>query len=102
MRLGLVRLGLVKRCVRLSVGRRSRVRVVASVLLSVADGIAGEEIAVDGNVVGVSAAAVRLLVDVKLLVDECLVAGIRGWMRCVSGLRRVVRGRVRRMTRLWI
>jgi len=69
---------------------------------SAADGIAGEEIAVAGNVVGVSAADVRLLVVVKLLVDVSQADGIRGWIRCASGLLRVVLGRVLRMMRLWI
>ena len=87
---------LVKRCVPLSVSR-SRALVA-----SAADGIAGEEIAVAGNVVGVSAADVRLLVVVKLLVDVSQADGIRGWIRCASGLRRVVRDRVRRTMRLWI
>jgi len=53
-------------------------------------------------VVGVSAADVRLLVVVKLLVDVSQADGIRGWIRCASGLRRVVRDRVRRTMRLWI
>ena len=93
---------LVKRCVPLSVSR-SRALVA-----SVADGIAVEEIVADGIAAVVSAAVVRLLVVVKLLVvvnllvDVSLAAGIRGWIRCGSGLRRVVRGRVRRMTKLSI
>ena len=93
---------LVKRCVPLSVSR-SRALVA-----SAAEETAVEEIAVAGIGVGVIAAVVRLpvvvklLVDVNLLVDVSLAAGIRGWIRCGSGLRRVVRGRVRRMTKLSI
>ncbi len=98
----------MKRCVPLSVSR-SRALVA-----SAAEETAVEEIAVAGIGVGVIAAVVRLpvvvklLVDVKLLVvvnllvDVSLAAGIRGWIRCGSGLRRVVRGRVRRMTKLSI
>jgi len=94
-----VRLLLVKRCVLL--GRRSRVRVARIAVTSAVDGIAAEEIAVDGIVVG---AGVRLAarVRVRLLVDVSRVDGIRGWIRCGSGLRRVVLGRVRRTMKLWI
>ena len=82
---------LVKRCVLL--GRRSRVRVARIAVTSAVDGIAAEEIAVDGIVVGAG---------VRLLVVASRVDGIRGWIRCGSGLRRVVLGRVRRTMKLWI
>ena len=68
---------------------------------SAADGIAVEEIAVDGIVAGVIVGAVTR-VRVRLLVRVNLVGGIRGWIRCGSGLLRVVLGRVRQMMRLWI
>ena len=96
---------LVKRCVLLSVSQ-SRALVASvpdgnAVEEIAVDGIAAEEIAVDGIVVG---AGVRLAarVRVRLLVDVSLVDGIRGWIRCGSGLRRVVLGRVRRTMKLWI
>jgi hypothetical protein len=92
---------LVKRCVRLSVGQRSRVRGAAIGVASAADGIVVVEI-----VVAVIAAAVIVAVvtrvRVRLLVRVSLVDAIRGWIRCGSGLRRVARGRVRRMMRLSI
>jgi hypothetical protein len=62
---------------------------------SVADGIAGDGIAVEEIVVDGIAAAVRLRLGVML------VAGIRGWTRCGSGLLRVERGRDLRMMKLW-
>lgn len=72
--------------------------VAASVLLSVRDGTAAEEIEVDGIAVDANVAdgtrAVRLVVSPG--------RAIRDWIRCGSGLRRVVRGRVRLMMRLWI
>ena len=94
MTLGLVSLGLgtpglVKRCV-LRSGGQSRVMVA-----SVADGIVADGIAGGGIVVGAGVSLVAKLVASK-------VAGIRGWIRCGSGLRRVVRGRVRRTMSLWI
>ena len=84
---------LVKRCVPLSVSR-SRALVA-----SVPDGNAVEEIAVDG-VAGIVVDATRR--RVRLLVDVSLAGGIRGWIRCGSGLLRVVRDRVLRTMRLWI
>ena len=86
---------LVKRCVPLSVSR-SRALVA-----SVPDGNAVEEIAVDGI------AAEEIAVGgtrrrVRLLVDASRAEEIRGWIRCASGLLRVVLGRVLRMMRLWI
>jgi hypothetical protein len=96
-----VTLRLAKRCVRLSVGQWSRVRLAAIGVASAADGIAGEESAVDGIAAGVIVVAVTR-VRVRLLVRVSLVDAIRGWIRCGSGLRRVVLGRVRRMMRLSI
>jgi hypothetical protein len=96
----LVKWLLVMRCVRLSVGR-SRA--------SAAGGIAVVEIGVDGIAVEEIAEVVirlrvRLLVDVILagviLVDR--VYGIRGWIRCASGLLLGVLGRLRRVMSLWI
>ena len=100
-----VKLLLVKRCGRPSVGR-SRV--------SAADGIVAEEIVVVGIAVEEIAGAgtrlrVRLRVDViraaVSLVDVILadrVDGMRGWIRCASGLLLVVLGRLRRVMSLWI
>ena len=83
----LVKLRRVKRCALLSGVRRSRVRVAASVV----DGIVVVEI-VEGET--------RL--RVRLLADVSLGGGIRGWIRCGSGLLLVALGRVLRMTRWWI
>jgi hypothetical protein len=73
------------------------VRVVASAV----DGIAGEEIVVDVIAADVIVVAVTR-VRVSLLVRVNLVGAILGWIRCGSGLRRVVLGRVRRTMRLSI
>ena len=62
-----------------------------ALVASAADGIAGEEIAVD-----VTRRRVRLLVGVRR------VDAIRGWIRCASDLRRVGRGRVRLTMKSWI
>jgi len=95
-----VKLLLVKRCGRPSVGRS---RVIA------ADGIVAEETGVVGIAVEEIAGAgtrlrVRLRVDVMLagviLVDR--VDGMRGWIRCASGLLLVVLGRLRLRMSLWI
>ena len=100
MRLLRGRLRLVKRCGRLSGGRRSRVRVAASVV----DGIVVVEIAVDGiAVVEIVEGETRLRVRLLAIVMPAIRAGgIRGWIRCGSGLLLVVLGRVLRMTRWWI
>jgi hypothetical protein len=94
-------LRLVKRCGRPSGGQWSRVRVSPIAVTSAADGIAVEEIVVDGNAVDVIVAAVTR-VRVRLLVRVNLVGAIRGWILCGSGLRRVVLGRVRRTMKLSI
>ena len=69
--------------------------VVADVRVVAADGIVADGIAGGGIVVGAGVSLVAKLVASK-------VAGIRGWIRCGSGLRRVVLGRVRRTMSLWI
>jgi hypothetical protein len=92
-----VKLRRVKRCALLSGVRRSRVRVAASEV----DGIVVVEIAVDGiAVVEIVEGETRL--RVRLLADVSLGGGIRGWIRCGSGLLLVALGRVLRMTRWWI
>jgi hypothetical protein len=100
-----VKLLLVKRCGRPSVGRS---RVIA------ADGIVAEEIVVVGIAVEeIAGAATRLRVRLRVdviraavsLVDVILadrVDGMRGWIRCASGLLLVVLGRLRRVMSLWI
>ena len=81
---------LVKRCVPLSVSRS--LALVASAAVEIV--VAG--IAAAGIVADVTRARVRLLVDASRAEE------IRGWIRCASGLLRVVRGRLLRMTKLWI
>ncbi len=95
-----MKLLLEKRCVRLSVGR-SRVRLAAIGVVSAAAVIVVVEIVVDGIAAAVIVAVVTR-VRVRLLVRVSLVDAIRGWIRCGSGLRRVVRGRVRRTMSLSI
>jgi hypothetical protein len=65
----------------------------SAVDVSVVEEIVGEEIAVGVAVVS------RVIVS---WVDETRAGGISGWIRCGSGLLRGVRGRLRRMMRLWI
>jgi hypothetical protein len=77
------------------------VRLAAIGAASAADGIVVVEIVVDEIAAAVIVAAVTR-VRVRLLVRVSLVDAIRGWIRCGSGLRRVVRGRVRRTMRLSI
>jgi hypothetical protein len=87
------RLLLVRRCGRVSVGR-SRVRVLIA-----ADENVVVEIAVGGTVAdGIAVAETR--VRVRLLAGRA--DGIRGWIRCGSGLLLVERGRDLRMMSLWI
>ena len=76
-------------------------RLAAIGAASAADGIVVVEIVVDGIAAAVIVAVVTK-VRVRLLVRVSLVDAIRGWIRCGSGLRRVVRGRVRRTMSLWI
>ena len=76
-------------------------RLAAIGVASAADGIVVVEIVVDGIAAAVIVAVVTR-VRVRLLVRVSLVDAIRGWIRCGSGLRRVVRGRVRRTMSLSI
>lgn len=90
VRLLLVRLLLVKRCVRRSGGRS---RAMVAIAVSAVDASVGEEIGVEEIGVGAIVVAARLLVAARRS------AGIRGWIRCGSGLRREVLGRAGRTMR---
>jgi hypothetical protein len=84
-------------------GRLSVVRNHARVAASVVDASAGEEIEADGIAVGgIVVDGTRVLVRLVVVRRVARVDGIRGWIRCGSGLLLVERGRVLHRTRWWI